>query len=227
MHSTAWRLTHGLSGLVLAYLSALIPMYVGLVKKHAPADKLVIAPLVAIVSLIISGIAIAMEGAVVGAAGISTDGIFQGLLGWAITIAIGYASALAMLSFSNPNVSHRRGSVVTSQPQTAGTTSSGLSLAGVSIATQDETKHFKFIGTTGTGKSTAIREILNAALNRGDRAVIADPDGGYLSNFYNPARGDVILNPFMAGALKWNALAEIVHDQDVDQLAPLTDTRRR
>ena len=47
-------------------------------------------------------------------------------------------------------------------------------------------KHFKFIGTTGTGKSTAIRELLEAALRRGDRAVIADPDGGYLRRFYDP-----------------------------------------
>ena len=56
----------------------------------------------------------------------------------------------------------------------------------------DETKHFKFIGTTGTGKSTAIRELLAAALARGDRAVIADPDGGYLRRFYDarPRRCD-------------------------------------
>ena len=41
------------------------------------------------------------------------------------------------------------------------------------------------IGTTGTGKSTAIRELLEGALARGDRAVIADPDGGYLARFYD------------------------------------------
>ena len=46
------------------------------------------------------------------------------------------------------------------------------------VAAEDETKHFKCIGTTGTGKSTAIREMLAAALARGARAVIADPDGG-------------------------------------------------
>jgi type II secretory pathway predicted ATPase ExeA len=39
------------------------------------------------------------------------------------------------------------------------------------VAAADETKHFKLIGTTGTGKSTAIREMLSAALARGDRAV--------------------------------------------------------
>ena len=59
-----------------------------------------------------------------------------------------------------------------------------LTLAGIAIAAADETKHFKLIGTTGTGKSTAIRELLGAALARGDRAVIADPDGGYCARFY-------------------------------------------
>jgi len=163
-----------------------------------------------------------MVGAVLGAAGLSKDSFFRLGLGCAITIAIGYISAFAMLSLSKSDVSHRRGSVVTHQPEkpeTAIIATPCLSLAGVPIAKQDETKHFKFIGTTGTGKSTAIREILSAALTRGDRAVIADPDAGYLTNFYNSTRGDVILNPFMAGALKWNALAEIVHDEDVDQLA--------
>jgi len=58
-------------------------------------------------------------------------------------------------------------------------------------------KHFKLIGATGTGKSTAIREMLTAALERGgSRPSIADPDGGYLARFYSAERGDVILNPF-------------------------------
>jgi len=53
-----------------------------------------------------------------------------------------------------------------------------ITLAGVVIDPLDETKHFKLIGTTGSGKSTAIREVLRTALARGDRALIADPDGG-------------------------------------------------
>ena len=54
-----------------------------------------------------------------------------------------------------------------------------LTIAGVPVPLEDETKHFKIIGTTGTGKSTAIQELLAGALKRGDRAVIADPDGAY------------------------------------------------
>ena len=64
-----------------------------------------------------------------------------------------------------------------------------LTLAGIAVAAADETKHFKLIGTTGTGKSTAIRELLGAAIARGDRAVFADPDGGYLARFLRPISG--------------------------------------
>src|ERR1700731_4861589 len=35
-----------------------------------------------------------------------------------------------------------------------------LTLAGIAIPAEDETKPFKLIGTTGTGKSTAIGELL-------------------------------------------------------------------
>jgi type IV secretory pathway TraG/TraD family ATPase VirD4 len=94
-----------------------------------------------------------------------------------------------------------------------------LGLAGVVVGHADETKHFKVIGTTGTGKSTAITELLEGALGRGDRAVIADPDGGYLGRFYDRNRGDVILNPFDPRSLKWDPFAEIRTAYDVEQLA--------
>jgi len=89
----------------------------------------------------------------------------------------------------------------------------------IGLPAADESKHFKLVGTTGTGKSTAIREILDTALERGDRAVIADPDGGYVDRFYDPARGDVVLNPFDERSVKWDLFAEIQNAYDVDQLA--------
>ena len=94
-----------------------------------------------------------------------------------------------------------------------------LTLAGTAIAEADETKHFKLIGTTGTGKSTAIRELLGAAMERGDRAVFADPDGGYLGRFYNRYRGDIVLNPFEPHSVKWDVFAELRNNYDVEQLA--------
>ena len=94
-----------------------------------------------------------------------------------------------------------------------------LTLAGVAIPPGDESKHFKLIGTTGTGKTTAIRELLGSAIARGDRAVFADPDSGYLEHFYDRYRGDIVLNPFESQSVKWDLFAEIKNSFDVDQLA--------
>ncbi len=94
-----------------------------------------------------------------------------------------------------------------------------ISLAGMTLTALDETKHFKLIGTTGTGKSTAIREILQSALDRGDRAIIADPDGGYLDRFFSAARGDLILNPFDKRSRSWDLFSELTEEFDVEQLA--------
>ena len=94
-----------------------------------------------------------------------------------------------------------------------------LTIAGVAIAPGDEVKHFKLIGTTGTGKSTAIRELLGAALDRGDRAVITDPDGGYLARYHDAGRGDVILNPFDSRSVQWDPFAEVRAPYDAEQLA--------
>jgi len=60
---------------------------------------------------------------------------------------------------------------------------------------------------------------MSQALTRGDRAVIADPDGGYLRRFYREDRGDIILNPFDERSVKWDLFAEIRNAYDVDQLA--------
>jgi len=94
-----------------------------------------------------------------------------------------------------------------------------LTFAGVAIPALDETKHFKLIGTTGTGKSTAIHELLAAAIARGDRAIIADPDGGYQRRLFRRYRGDVVLNPFERDSVKWDWFAEISRPYDVEQLA--------
>lgn len=95
---------------------------------------------------------------------------------------------------------------------------SEITLCGHPIKELDETKHFKIIGSTGTGKSTVIREILGTAFQRGDRAVIADPDGGYLARFYDSERGDVILNPLDARSHGWSLFDEITSLYDVNDL---------
>lgn len=140
----------------------------------------------------------------------------------ALTIGAG-ACARALRRASS--VTHLRGVVLQEgasrqrRARLKTSSSDALTLAGISIPAADETKHFKLIGTTGTGKSTAIRELMAGALARGDRAVFADPDGGYQARFFNRYRGDIVLNPFEPDSVKWDVLSEINNAYDVEQIA--------
>jgi type IV secretory pathway TraG/TraD family ATPase VirD4 len=103
--------------------------------------------------------------------------------------------------------------------RTAGVPLPAVTLAGRPLTSQDETKHFKLIGSTGTGKSTAIRDLLRQALARGDRAVIADPDGGYAARFMRARRGDLLLNPFDSRSLRWDPFSELTSAFDAELIA--------
>ncbi len=158
--------------------------------------------------------------------------------GWrAVAVALGLLLVVLLIALKRRPVSrdvHKRGTRIVERSHRRlasgriGVSSDpSLTLAGVRIKPLDETKHFKLIGTTGTGKSTAIRELLRGALERGDRAVITDPDAGYLLSFHDRYRGDTVLSPFEKYGVKWDPFAEIRERYDVDQLAggliPLTE----
>jgi len=152
-----------------------------------------------------------------------THGQFRALevLLWLPFVACSSALAGAVLARRRSTHAVERGTVLVREGarESFSAGPAGLTFAGRPIALMDETKHFKILGTTGTGKTTAIRELLTGALSRGDRAVIADPDGGYADLFYDPTRGDVILNPFDGRAARWDLFAEIIQPHDADQLA--------
>jgi type IV secretory pathway TraG/TraD family ATPase VirD4 len=235
MSAQLYALTHGTKGLELAYASILVPMFAGLIRGRASFLRVLLSPVLAVPVTAVAGMIIALGNLLLDRWGVTGDGLAQWIFGTAVAVGIGYATGRVLARMPASNGGRRRGAVVAdgkppSEPRRARHYSPGdeqrvtdpntpVTLAGLPVAAEDETKHFKFIGTTGTGKSTAIRELLSGALARGDRAVIADPDGGYLSHFYDPSRGDVILNPFEPDAVKWNLLGEITNDYDVDQLA--------
>ncbi|MBN8816318.1 MAG: type IV secretion system DNA-binding domain-containing protein [Sphingomonas sp.] len=93
----------------------------------------------------------------------------------------------------------------------------GVTLAGVPLSREDETMHVAAIGATGSGKSTALRGLMADAIRRGDRHVVADPDGASMSAFFSP--GDIVLNPFDRRCARWDLLGEIERPSDYAFLA--------
>lgn len=202
---------HGWSGVAMAYAAVQAPMIAGLIRARASFQQYAIAPIAALPLTAL---------AAVGSALFAHHGAAHAVVAAGASAVLGYAGGRVLARGVPGDRIHRRGALIVERAASkAAPSDEGISLAGFRVPTMDETKHFKLIGTTGTGKSTAVREIMSQALARGDRAVIADPDGGYLRRFYREDRGDVILNPFDQRSVKWDLFAEIRNVYDVEQLA--------
>ena len=90
-------------------------------------------------------------------------------------------------------------------------------IANCPYPARGEMQHTMLIGTTGTGKTCVISDVVEQIRRRGDRAIIYDTKGCYLEWFYR--QNDHILNPFDARSEKWNLLKEIEHRGHIKSIA--------
>ena len=91
-------------------------------------------------------------------------------------------------------------------------------IAGVPYPDRTETQHTIVSGTTGSGKTVLISDIVQQIRRRGERCVIYDKMGSYTQAFFDPAR-DVLLNPLDARSPRWSPFFEARTAQDFDTMA--------
>ena len=82
-----------------------------------------------------------------------------------------------------------------------------------------ENKHLAMIGDTGSGKSTAIRQILLEVKARGDNAIVYDSSGGFLQQFFEEKRGDIVLNPIDTRCPYWSPVDEVEDMAEAETMA--------
>jgi type IV secretory pathway TraG/TraD family ATPase VirD4 len=208
--------THGSPGFLITLCVTAAGVLFGLIRGHARFKSYLELPLLVllafgVVLLVVNLIALIP---------IHLGEFLSASLSLACFAFFGTMMGLGRADTDRLNSDHKRGTILSPFVLTRKNRDrKSLTVAGHPVDPADETKHFKLIGTTGTGKSTAIQELLHGALERGDRAVIADPDGSYLDRFYDRGRGDLILNPFDSRAARWDLFAEMQTLFDADQLA--------
>lgn len=92
-----------------------------------------------------------------------------------------------------------------------------ITIGGIPLTREQESLHLLLAGSTGTGKTTVFSDLMLGLARRGDRLIVADPNGHYLSRFYK--QGDIILNVFDRRSPGWSPFCEIRKPYDFDQLA--------
>ena len=91
-------------------------------------------------------------------------------------------------------------------------------IAGVPYPERAETQHTIVSGTTGSGKTVLISDLVAQIRKRGERCVVYDKMGSYTRAFFDPGR-DVLLNPLDARSPRWSPFYEARSPRDFDTMA--------
>lgn len=81
-----------------------------------------------------------------------------------------------------------------------------------------EIQHTMIDGTTGAGKSVALRKLVRWIRKRGDKAIIYDKGCTFVGKFYNPET-DTILNPFDERCANWDIWCDAKEAPDFENMA--------
>lgn len=95
---------------------------------------------------------------------------------------------------------------------------SHLKLAGVPLIANSETQHVLFTGTTGSGKSVALTELMDQVRNQHQKAIVYDSDGSFIARYYRAGK-DLILNPLDERSPFWNVWQECEDQADFEAFA--------
>jgi hypothetical protein len=94
-----------------------------------------------------------------------------------------------------------------------------LSARSFHVPRRLETSHMLLMGDTGSGKSSAIRQLLRQVEDRGESAIVYDPAMDFLGEFYEAKRGDLILNPLDDRCPNWGLGDEIDRPETATTIA--------
>lgn len=95
---------------------------------------------------------------------------------------------------------------------------SPLKIGGLHIVKDSEMQNFGLHGTVGSGKSTALNDLLMQLRKRGDRVIIYDKGNNFIPTFFRQDK-DLVLNPFDARCAPWDLWEECQTIGDFENFA--------
>lgn len=96
---------------------------------------------------------------------------------------------------------------------------SDLTIGKMPLVKDMETRHFLVTGSTGSGKTNWMHNILPQVENKKQPTIVVDQTGEMIAKYYNKERGDIIFNPFDERSHVWDFWADIVDDESLERFA--------
>jgi type IV conjugative transfer system coupling protein TraD len=95
---------------------------------------------------------------------------------------------------------------------------SKIQISGLPLVKNTETQHILLTGTTGSGKTNMLNELLPQIRLQNQRAIIFDVTGSFVNRFFNPET-DVLLNPLEEDSVSWLPWNDCATDCEFNALA--------
>lgn len=95
---------------------------------------------------------------------------------------------------------------------------STIKMAGLPLVKDSERLHILVTGTTGTGKTNLLHELLPQIREKGDRAIVVDVNGSFIGPYFKEG-SDILLNPFDKRGSDWLPWADCTNSYDYDSIA--------
>ena len=95
---------------------------------------------------------------------------------------------------------------------------SKIEISGLPLVKDTETQHILLTGTTGSGKTNMLNELLPQIQLQKQRAIIFDVTGAFVDRFFNPET-DILLNPLEENSAHWLPWNDCANDSEFNALA--------
>ena len=87
------------------------------------------------------------------------------------------------------------------------------------LVKDSQTKHFLVTGSTGSGKTNLMHNLLPQIEKKKQPAIVIDQTGEMISKYYNSDRGDIIFNPFDNRSHAWDFWFDCERQDELDRFS--------
>lgn len=94
-----------------------------------------------------------------------------------------------------------------------------ITIADIPYPLNMETTHTLITGAPGTGKTVMLSKLIKQVRSKGQKAIIYDYMGVYTKRFFDPKKGDILINPLDKRSANWSLIKECEKLSDFDSIA--------